>query len=100
MFANNRILLTFREDVLGRARVFPGLKLAEHQMRFTSACRGASGSGEIRSAAGGARGGASLYARMKDGGGGSPRGAAAEGRSGTPLLMNVRRGGPPGAGVG
>ena len=34
MFANKRILLTFREDVLGRARVFPGLKLAEHQMRF------------------------------------------------------------------
>src|SRR2546425_3225826 len=31
MFANKtRILLTFREDVLGRARVFPGLKLAEH----------------------------------------------------------------------
>src|SRR5207245_8559812 len=52
MFANNRILLSFREDVLGRARVFPGLKLAEHQMRFTSACRGASGSGEIRSGGG------------------------------------------------
>ena len=30
MFANKtRILLTFREDVLGRARVFPGLKLVE-----------------------------------------------------------------------
>src|SRR5207245_2404836 len=52
MLANNRILLAFREDVLGRARVFPGLKLAEHQMRFTSACRGASGSGEIRSGGG------------------------------------------------
>ena len=57
MFANEtRILLTFREDALGRARVFPGLKLAEHQMRFTSACRNASGSGEIRSGAGGAWG--------------------------------------------
>ena len=44
MFANKtRILLTFREDVLGRARVFPWLKLAEHQMRFANACRGASG---------------------------------------------------------
>jgi hypothetical protein len=50
MFANKtRILLTFREDVLGRARVFPGLKLAEHQMLFANACRSASGSGEIRS---------------------------------------------------
>ena len=50
MFANKtRVLLTFREDALGRARVFPGLKLAEHQMRFTDACRSASGSGEIRS---------------------------------------------------
>src|SRR5207245_9830908 len=29
MFANKtRVLLTFREDALGRARVFPGLKLA------------------------------------------------------------------------
>jgi len=52
MLANNRILLAFREDVLGRARVFPGLKLAEHQMHFTSACRGASGAGEIRSGGG------------------------------------------------
>ena len=48
MFANKtRVLLTFREDALGRARVFPGLKLAEHQMRFANACRSASGSGEI-----------------------------------------------------
>ena len=48
MFANKtRVLLSFREDVLGRARVFSGLKLAEHQMLFASACRGASGSGEI-----------------------------------------------------
>ncbi len=47
MFANEtRILLSFREDVLGRARVFPGLKLAEHQMRFANASRSASGSGE------------------------------------------------------
>jgi len=53
MYANKtRVLLSFRADVLGRARVFPGLKLAEHQMRFTSACRGASGSGEIRSGGG------------------------------------------------
>jgi hypothetical protein len=53
MFANKtRILLTFREDVLGRARVFPWLKLAEHQMRFANACRGALGSGEIRSGGG------------------------------------------------
>jgi hypothetical protein len=48
MFANKtRILLTFREDALGRARVFPGLKLAEHRMRFANACKSASGSGEI-----------------------------------------------------
>jgi hypothetical protein len=53
MHANKaRILLSFREDVLGRPRVFPGLKLAEHQMRFTSVCRSASGSGEIRSGGG------------------------------------------------
>ena len=53
MFANKtRVLLTFREDVLGRARVFPGLELAEHQMLFANACRSASGSGEIRSRAG------------------------------------------------
>ena len=53
MFANKtRVLLTFGEDVLGRARVFPGLKLAEHQMLFANACRSASGSGEIRSRAG------------------------------------------------
>ena len=33
MFENKtRVLLTFREDVLGRARMFPALKLAEHQM--------------------------------------------------------------------
>ena len=58
MFANKtRVLLTFREDALGRARVFPGLKLAEHQMRFTSACRGASGSGEICSGGGSRLGG-------------------------------------------
>ena len=57
MFANKtRILLTFREDVLGRARVFPGLELAEHQMLFANACRGASGSGEIRSGGGWRRG--------------------------------------------
>jgi len=53
MFANKtRVLLSFREDVLGRARVFPGLKLAEQQMLFANACRGASGSGEIRSRGG------------------------------------------------
>ena len=53
MFANKtRVLLTFREDALGRARVFPGLKLAEHQMRFANACRSASGSGEICSGGG------------------------------------------------
>ena len=53
MFTNKtRILLTFREDALGRARVFPGLKLAEHQMLFASACRSASGPGEIRSGGG------------------------------------------------
>ena len=52
-----RSVLTFREDVLGRTRVFAGLKLAEHQMRFTNACRSVSGSGEIRSEAGGALGG-------------------------------------------
>ncbi len=57
MFANKtRSLLTFREDVLGRARVFPWLKLAEHHMRFANACRGASGSGEIRSGGGRRRG--------------------------------------------
>ena len=57
MFANKtRLLLTFREDVLGRVRVFPGLKLAEHQLRFTSACRSALGSEEIRSGAGGVLG--------------------------------------------
>ena len=55
VFANKiRSVLTFREDVLGRTRVFAGLKLAEqHQMRFTNA----SGSGEIRSGVGGALGG-------------------------------------------
>ncbi len=48
MFANEtRTLLTFREDVLGRPRVSPGLKLAEHQTRFTNACRSASGSGSV-----------------------------------------------------
>jgi hypothetical protein len=53
MFANKtRILLSFREDVLGRARVFPGLKLAEHQMLLANACRSASGSEEIRSGGG------------------------------------------------
>jgi hypothetical protein len=58
MFANEtRVLLTFREDALGRARVFPGLKLAEHQMRFASACKSAPGSGEIRSDGGGRLGG-------------------------------------------
>ncbi len=84
MFANNRILLTFREDVLGRARVFPGLKLAEHQMRFTSACRGASGSGEIRSAAGGAWVASSLNARMNDGARRSPGRTAVKASSETP----------------
>jgi hypothetical protein len=50
MFAKKtRILLTFREDVLGGARVFLGLKLAEHRRRFANACKSASGSGEIRS---------------------------------------------------
>jgi hypothetical protein len=59
VFANKiRSVLTFREDVLGRTRVFAGLKLAEqHQMRFTNACRSVSGSGEIRSGVGGALGG-------------------------------------------
>ncbi len=53
MFANKtRVLLSFREDVLGRARVFPGLKLAEHQMLFANACRSVAGSGEIRSGSG------------------------------------------------
>jgi hypothetical protein len=53
MFANKtRMLLTFQEDVLGRARVFPGLKLAEHQMRFANACKSASVSGEIHSGGG------------------------------------------------
>src|SRR5437870_11439614 len=57
MFANKtRVLLSFREDDLGRARVFPGLELAEHQMLFANACRGASGSGEIRSGGGWRRG--------------------------------------------
>jgi len=85
MFANKtRVLLTFREDVLGRARVFPGLKLAEHQMRFTSACRGASGSGEIRSAAGGAWVASSLNARMNDGARRSPGRTAVKASSETP----------------
>jgi hypothetical protein len=58
MFANKtRILLSFREDVLGRARVFPGLNLAEHRMRFASACQSASGSGEICSGGGSRLGG-------------------------------------------
>jgi hypothetical protein len=53
MFANRtRILLTFREDVLGRARECSGLKLDEHRMRFASACKSASGSGEILSGGG------------------------------------------------
>lgn len=53
MYANKtRVLLSFRADVLGRARVFPGLKLAEHQMRFATACRSVSASGEIRSGGG------------------------------------------------
>src|SRR3990170_1944494 len=48
MFSNEtRMLLTFREDMLGRARVFQGLELAEDQMRATSACRSASWSREI-----------------------------------------------------
>src|SRR5712691_4178731 len=66
MFANKtRILLSFREDVLGRARVFPGLKLAEHQMLFANACRSASGLGEIRSGGGWRLGGA-LAERLLD----------------------------------
>jgi len=54
MFANKtRVLLTFREDVLGRARVFPGLKLAEHGNAFRAcAWKSASGSGEIHSGGG------------------------------------------------
>jgi hypothetical protein len=54
MFANKtRVLLTFREDVLGRARVFPGLKLAEHRNAFRAiAWKSASGSEEIRSGGG------------------------------------------------
>ena len=85
MFANKtRVLLTFREDALGRARVFPGLKLAEHQMRFTSACRGASGSGEIRSGAGGVWVASSLNARMSDGARRSPGRIAVKASSETP----------------
>ena len=54
MFANKtRVLLTFREDVLGRARVFPGLKLAEHRHAFRAiAWKSASGSEGIRSGGG------------------------------------------------
>ena len=53
MFANKtRVLLTFREDALGRARVFPGLKLAEHRMRFHRASCGALGLVRIQSASG------------------------------------------------
>ena len=67
MLANKTpVLLTFREDVLGRARVFPGLKLAEHQMLFASACRSASGSGEIRPRAGWKLGTKSLLAEGTD----------------------------------
>jgi hypothetical protein len=85
MFANKtRILLTFREDVLGLARVFPGLKLAEHQMRFTSACSGASGSVEIRSGASGAWAASSLNARMIDGGRRSAGRTAVKARPETP----------------
>jgi hypothetical protein len=58
VFTNKvRSVLTFREDVLGRTRVFAGLKLAEHQMRSTNACKSVSASGEIRYGAGGARNG-------------------------------------------
>jgi hypothetical protein len=54
MFANRtRMVLTFREDVLGRARVFPWLKLAEPRRPFTDACR----SGEIRPGGGWTLGG-------------------------------------------
>ena len=53
MLANKtRVLLTFRADVLGRARMFPALKLAEHQMLFANACRSAPGSGAILSRGG------------------------------------------------
>lgn len=49
MVANEtRMLLTFREDMLGRTRAFQGLKLAEDHMRFANACRSASWSAEIR----------------------------------------------------
>jgi hypothetical protein len=71
MFANEtRALLSFREDLLGRARVFPGLTLAEHQMLFANACRSPAGSGEIRSGSGWRLGGA-LAGRVgeSDGGG-------------------------------
>ena len=65
MFANKtRILLTFREDVLGRDRVFPGLKLAEHRMRFANACKSASGSGEIHSGGGWRLGGVFAERRL------------------------------------
>jgi hypothetical protein len=58
MFANKtRRLLTFREDVLGRVRVLPGLTLVEHHLRFTNACKRSSASGEIRSSGGWTLGG-------------------------------------------
>ncbi len=66
MFVNEtRVLLSFREDVLGRARVCPGLTLAEHQMLLANACRSASGSGEIRSGSGWSLGGV-LAERMDE----------------------------------
>lgn len=58
MFPNEtRSLLTFREDVLGRGRVLPGLTLVERQLRFTNACKRSSASGEIRSRGGWTLGG-------------------------------------------
>jgi hypothetical protein len=83
MFANKtRILVTFREDVLGRARVFPGLTLAEHQHGFTSACKSASGSGEIRSRGGWTLGHVRAEALMSDREGRSAGSMAVEGLSG------------------
>jgi hypothetical protein len=65
MIANEtRILLAFREDVLGRARVFPGLNLAEHRMPFANACKSASGSGEIHSGGGWRPGGVLAERRL------------------------------------
>jgi hypothetical protein len=56
--------LTFREDVLGRARVLPRLTLVEHQLRFTNTYKWSSASGENPQGAGGPGGG--VMARGKD----------------------------------